>query len=115
VPVPVPSVCSLALVIASLVGRLEHRLVPILSVLFVGGFSSAIYNIFQTTIAIDAPPEHLSRRMMGLVTVRIGTWPLGTVIASALSRPFGLLGALGALGCCRLVCIGPVAVTKRRR
>jgi hypothetical protein len=39
--------------------------VPVLSVLFVGGFASALYNILQTTIVIDATPELLRSRMMG--------------------------------------------------
>jgi MFS family permease len=105
----------LALGLASLVGRSEHPFVPVLSVLFVGGFASALYNIFQTTIVIDATPELLRSRMMGLVTVCIGTWPLGTVIAGALSRPLGSLGALGALGGCGLVCLGLIAATVFRR
>jgi hypothetical protein len=92
----------LALVVASLVGRSERPFVPVLAVLFVGGFASALYNIFQTTIVIDATPNLLRSRMMGLVTVCIGTWPLGTVIAGTLSGPLGSLGALGALGGCGL-------------
>ena len=104
----------LALVVAALVGRSENPFVPVLAVLFVGGFASAIYNIFQTTIVIGATPEPLRSRMMGLVTVCIGTWPLGTVIAGALSRPLGSLGALGALGGCGLVGLGLVAVVARR-
>jgi len=104
-----------ALGLASFVGRSEHPFAPVLSVLFVGGFASALYNIFQTTIVIDATPELLRSRMMGLVTVCIGTWPLGTVIAGALSRPLGALGALGALGGSGLVCLGLIAATVRRR
>ena len=104
----------LALVVASLVGRSEHPFVPVLAVLFVGGFASAFYNIFQTTIVIDVAPERLRSRMMGLVTVCIGTWPLGTVIAGALSRPLGSLGALVALGGCGLVALGLIAAVARR-
>jgi hypothetical protein len=63
----------LALGLASLVGRSEHHFVPVLAVLFVGGFASALYNIFQTTIVIDPTPDLLRSRMMGLVTVCIGT------------------------------------------
>jgi MFS family permease len=105
----------LALVVASLVGRSKHPFVPVLAVLFVGGFASALYNIFQTTIVIDATPDRLRSRMMGLVTVCIGTWPLGTMIAGALSRPLGSLGALGALGGCGLVGLGLIAAVARPR
>jgi hypothetical protein len=90
----------LALRLASFVGRSEHPFSPLLSVLFVGGFASALYNIFQTTIVIDAKPERLRSRMMGLVTVCIGTWPRGSVIAGALPRSLGPLGALGVIGEC---------------
>ncbi len=58
----------------------------------------ALYNRFQTTSVIDATPGLLRSRMMGLVTVCIGTWPLGTVITGALSRPLGALGVLEASG-----------------
>ena len=44
----------------------------------------------------DASARAAGSRMMGLVTVCIGTWPLGTVIAGAMSGPPGSLGALGA-------------------
>ena len=105
----------LALIVASLVGQSEHPYVPVLAVLFVGGFASALYNIFQTTIVIDVTPGLLRSRMMGMVTVCIGTWPLGTVIAGALARPLGPLGALGALGGCGLVCLGLIAARVPRR
>jgi len=105
----------LALSLASIVGRSEHPFSPVLSVLFVGGFATALYNIFQTTIVIDATPKRLRSRMMGLVTVCIGTWPLGSVIAGALSRSLGPLGALGVLGECGLVCLGLIAATVRPR
>lgn len=55
----------MALAAVSIVGHLESPLVPVLAVLFVGGFASALYNIFQTTIVISATPELLRSRMMG--------------------------------------------------
>ncbi len=108
----------LALVVVSPVGRSEHPFVPVLavlSVLSVGGYASALYNIFQTTIVIHATPDCLRSRMMGLVTVCIGTWPVGTVIAGALSRPLGSLNALGALGGCGLVGLALITAAARRR
>jgi hypothetical protein len=62
----------LALIVASLVGRSQHPFVPVLAVLFIGGFASALYNIFQTTIVIDATPEPLRSRMMGLSPSALG-------------------------------------------
>jgi MFS family permease len=108
----------LTLAAVSIVGHLENPLILVLALLFVGGFASALYNIFQTTIVIAATPEPLRSRMMGLVTVCIGTWPLGTVIAGVLSVPLGPLGAIGALGVCGLTGIAVVALqchTARQR
>jgi hypothetical protein len=92
------TVLFMTLIAVSLVGRVHSPLLPVLGILFVGGLGSAAYNIYQTTIVIAATPERLRSRVMGLVTVCIGTWPLGTVIAGLLSRTFGPLTAIGALG-----------------
>lgn len=87
-----------ALMVASALGQLERPLLPVLAVLFVGGTASAIYNVFQTTIVMADTPTSLRSRVMGLVTVCIGSWPFGMVLAGALIAPLGPLGALGALG-----------------
>ncbi|MGV7241604.1 MFS transporter [Caballeronia sp. M23-90] len=99
------------LIAVSVVGRVQRPLLPMLGILFVGGLGSAAYNIYQTTIVIAATPERLRSRVMGLVTVCIGTWPLGTVIAGLLSRTFGPLTAIGALGIGGLMGIAITAVT----
>ena len=104
----------ITLIAVSIVGRVHSPLVPILGTLFVGGLGSAVYNIYQTTIVIAATPERLRSRVMGLVTVCIGTWPLGTVIAGLLSRTLGPLTAIGVLGACGLVGIATTAATAIR-
>jgi len=105
------TVLFIALIAVSMIGRIHSPLLPMLAILFVGGLGSAAYNIYQTTIVIVATPEHLRSRVMGLVTVCIGTWPLGTVIAGLLSRTLGPLTALGALGASGLVGIAITAAT----
>jgi hypothetical protein len=104
----------ITLIAVSIVGRVHSPLLPILGTLFVGGLGSAVYNIYQTTIVIAATPERLRSRVMGLVTVCIGTWPLGTVIAGLLSRTLGPLTAIGVLGACGLAGIATTAATAIR-
>lgn len=105
------TVLFISLIAVSMVGRVHSPLLPMLGILFVGGLGSAVYNIYQTTIVIAATPGRLRSRVMGLVTVCIGTWPLGTVIAGLLSRALGPLTAIGALGTCGLVGMAITAAT----
>ena len=95
-----------ALVVASTFGHWSHHLSAMLPVLAVGGIGSAIYNIHQTTIVMSRTPPALRSRVMGLVTVCIGCWPLGMILAGALIAPLGPLGALAALGLGGLTSIG---------
>lgn len=87
-----------ALALASLLGHRAHPLVPVLATLFLGGVGIAVYNIQQTSIVMQDTPPALRGRVMGLVTVCIGCWPLGMLLAGRLIAPLGSLGALGALG-----------------
>ncbi|WP_227322816.1 MFS transporter [Acidisoma silvae] len=106
----------LGLVMASLLGRLPHALIPMLIVFGLGGIGSAVYNIHQTTIVMTETPPAFRSRVMGLVTVCIGCWPLGMIAAGALITPFGLLGALAALGVGGLAGMAILAsVTRKRR
>ncbi|WP_284946295.1 MFS transporter [Acidisoma cladoniae] len=108
------AVLFLALVTAALLGMLAHPLLPILIALFLGGLGSAVYNIHQTTIVMaDTPPE-LRSRVMGLITVCIGCWPLGMLIAGALILPLGLLGALASLGLGGLAAMAMILSLARR-
>ena len=60
----------------------------------VGGIGTARYGILQTSLALaDAPPAVRSR-VMGMVTVSIGTGPLGVLTAGALSEAIGPAHAL---------------------
>ena len=87
-----------ALAVASLLGQRAHPLPPVLATLFLGGVGIALYNIQQTNIAMQDTPPALRSRVMGLVTVCVGCWPLGQLLVGALIVPLGALGALGALG-----------------
>jgi len=104
-----------ALAVAALLGHLTQPFMPVLAVLFLGGIGSAIYNIHQTTIAMDETPVALRSRVMGLVTVCIGCWPLGQLFAGGLIAPLGPLGSLAALGVGGLASIALLAMIGRGR
>jgi Major Facilitator Superfamily len=104
-----------ALVAAACLARLGEPLWPVLVVLFAGGLGSAVYNIQQTTIVMADTPPALRSRVMGLVTVCIGSWPLGMVLAGGLIAPLGLLGAMAALGLGGLGSLAMVAWLSHRR
>ncbi|GAB5098525.1 hypothetical protein YK56LOC_42420 [Caballeronia sp. HLA56] len=88
----------LAIGIAGFAGAHHSSLGMLLLILFIGGLGSAAYNIYQTTIVIETVPAGMRSRVFGLVTVGIGCWPLGTLLAGALATVFGPAGALLVLG-----------------
>ncbi len=65
---------------------LASPLWPVCLVLLCGGFGSALFTNHQTTIAIAAAPPALRSRVMGLVTVCIGCWPLGMLLGGTLTQ-----------------------------
>jgi hypothetical protein len=74
-----------------------------------GGFGIAVYSNVQTTLALAEAPAGMRSRVMGLVTVAIGTWPVGMLLAGWLADRIGPLWALGVLGLGGLVWLGAVA------
>jgi MFS family permease len=74
-----------------------------------GGFGIALYSNVQTTIALDEAPEAMRSRVMGLITVAIGTWPVGQLAAGWIADRIGPLWALGALGAAGLLWLAGVA------
>jgi MFS family permease len=68
-----------------------------------GGFGIALYSNVQTTIALAEAPVAMRSRVMGLITVAVGTWPVGMLVAGWLADRIGSLWALGALGLAGLI------------
>jgi predicted MFS family arabinose efflux permease len=68
------------------------------ALLFVGGFGIALYSNVQTTIALAEAPPAMRSRVLGLVTVAVGTWPIGLLLAGVLADHIGPLAALGGMG-----------------
>jgi MFS family permease len=62
--------------------------------LVIGGFGTAGFGNMQTTLMLTEAPAEMRSRLMGLVTVGIGTGPLGVLAAGALSDQFGPRAAI---------------------
>src|SRR5882757_3293484 len=60
-----------------------------LTVLILGGFGTAGFGNMQTTLMLTEAPIEVRSRLMGIVTVGIGTGPLGVVAAGAIATEFG--------------------------
>jgi MFS family permease len=65
-----------------------------LAVLILGGFGTAGFSNMQTTLMLTEAPPNMRSRLMGIVTVCIGTGPLGVLMAGALARELGLREAV---------------------
>jgi MFS family permease len=74
-----------------------------------GGFGIALYSNVQTTMALSEAPDGMRSRVLGLITVAIGTWPIGMLMAGWLADRIGPLWALGALGVAGLLWLACVA------
>lgn len=65
-----------------------------LLLLVIGGFGTAGFSNMQTTLMLTAAPAEMRSRLMGIVTVCIGTGPLGVVAVGVLSDHLGPRGAV---------------------
>ena len=83
--------------------------VPLLCLaLAVGGIGSAVYSNAQTSLVMAETPPELRSRVMGLMTVCIGSWPVGMLVAGLLARTLPPLGALATLPVFALVSLGAI-------
>lgn len=65
--------------------------------LAVGGLGIAAFGTFQTTLVLTSVPTEARSRMLGLVTMAIGTGPIGMMLSGALADRFGSGLAVSAL------------------
>ena len=84
-------------------------------IMLAGGFGSAAFANMQTALIVLHTPGHIRSRLMGLLTVCIGTAPLGLLLIGALADQFGPVLALEIMGICGLACVGSVNLWWRRR
>lgn len=74
-----------------------------------GALGLALFNNMQTTIVLTHAPPAMRSRQMGLITVCIGSGPLGQIFVGALAAQFGPLAAVviaGLLGLAGIAIIG---------
>lgn len=85
---------------------------PLLAVaillLVVGGIGIAAFGTFQTTLVLTAVPTEARSRMLGLVTMAIGTGPIGMMLSGALADRFGAGLAVSALAVAGFVIVAVV-------
>ncbi|WP_439576356.1 MFS transporter [Elioraea sp.] len=78
--------------------------------LVVGGIGIAAFGTFQTTLVLTAVPTEARSRMLGLVTMAIGTGPIGMMLSGALAERFGAGFAVSALALAGLVIVAVVGL-----
>jgi hypothetical protein len=83
--------------------------------LVVGGFGSAAFANMQTSLIVLHAPAAIRSRLMGLLTVCIGTGPLGILLLGALAESLGPAGAIEVTTSIRLVWVAAIGVVWRRR
>jgi len=85
------------------------------AVLVAGGFGTAGFSNMQSTLMLTEAPPEMRSRLMGVVTVCIGTGPVGQLAAGALSDRMGPRGAVIAMAAVGLVLTAAMAWALQRR
>jgi hypothetical protein len=83
--------------------------------LIVGGFGTAGFGNMQSTLMLTEAPSEMRSRLMGLVTVGIGTGPLGILVAGVLSDHIGPRDAVLMMATLGLLTTAILTTTLRRR
>jgi MFS family permease len=86
-----------------------------LAALIIGGFGTAGFSNMQTTLMLTEAPIEMRSRLMGLVTVGIGTGPLGVLMAGTIARELGTRGAILVMAGLGLATTLALVVALRRR
>ena len=84
------------------------------ALLVAGGFGSAAFANMQTSLIITHAPPHFRSRLMGLLTVCIGSGPVGILLVGALASLLGPLGAVDAIELSGLVAVAAAGLAWRR-
>ena len=86
-----------------------------LAALVIGGFGTAGFGNMQTTLMLTEAPAEMRSRLMGIVTVCIGTGPLGVVAAGLVSDRIGPRDAVLVMASLGLAATLALVVALRRR
>lgn len=84
------------------------------AVLVIGGFGTAGFGNMQSTLMLTEAPPEMRSRLMGIVTVCIGTGPLGVLAAGVLAREMGPRAAVLVMAAAGLALTILLAVRLRR-
>lgn len=79
------------------------------AVLVLGGIGLAFFGNMQTTLVLTGAPPHVRSRQLGLITVCIGTGPLGQILIGLLASQLGPLWAVVVAAGCGLAVLALVA------
>jgi MFS family permease len=86
-----------------------------LAVMFAGGFGTAGFGNMQSTLMLTEAPADMRSRLMGIVTVCIGTGPLGILAIGLLSDAFGPRHAVLIMASLGLAATFALSAALRRR
>jgi MFS family permease len=104
-----------ALAVTPLAVALAPPLWSVGGALLLGGLGVAVYTNMQLLIAMREVPAPLRSRVLGLVSVCVGFWPVGQVVAGGLAEASSPLLAMAALGLTGLVSLGLIGLAMRGR
>ena len=85
------------------------------AVLVIGGFGTAGFGNMQSTLMLTEAPAEMRSRLMGMVTVGIGTGPLGVLAAGLLSDEVGPRHAVLIMAGLGLAATLALVISLRRR
>ncbi len=85
------------------------------ALLVLGGFGTAGFGNMQSTLMLTEAPPEMRSRLMGVVTMCIGTAPLGQLAAGAISDAIGPRGAVIAMAVTGLALTALMVAAVRRR
>lgn len=86
-----------------------------LAVMIAGGFGTAGFGNMQSTLMLTEAPPEMRSRLMGIVTVCIGTNPLGVLLIGAISDHLGPRNAVIVMALLGLSFTAMLVVVLRRR
>ncbi len=84
------------------------------ALLVAGGFGSAAFANMQTSLIITHAPPRIRSRLMGLLTVCIGSGPVGILLVGALASLLGPLAAVDAIELTGLAAVAAAGLIWRR-
>jgi hypothetical protein len=104
---------STVVLLAVLVFSLSPMFGLSISVLLIGGLGLAGFGTMQTTLIFVEVPPAVRGRVLGVLTVCIGTMPIGMLAVGYLANWLGTAHAISLMSVCGLVAISVVMLLWR--